>query len=285
MLQALVKDLLDLSGISVVATRDTRLEAPDLAVEWQWLDDPNAVWPTWRRLVETADALWPIAPETDGALERLSWLALEAGRRPVASDPATLRLTASKTATAAHLRARAIPVVPTGTVAAPPDSETGWVVKPDDGAGCEETWLLPERCDLERWEGKAGTIVQPFIPGRPASLSLLCSNGRARLLSSNRQEIAIESNRFRHLGGIVGASEERHADLAGRIAAALPDLWGYVGVDFIETAEGPVVLEVNPRLTTSYVGLREVLGANPAALILDLLERAGRDETFGLQHA
>ena len=31
------------------------------------------------------------------------------------------------------------------------------------------------------------------------------------------------------------------------------------------------MLEVNPRLTTSYAGLRAALNVNPAALVLDLL--------------
>jgi predicted ATP-grasp superfamily ATP-dependent carboligase len=46
-------------------------------------------------------------------------------------------------------------------------------------------------------------------------------------------------------------------------------LWGYVGVDLVLADAGPIVLEINPRLTTSYCGLRDALGINPAALVLD----------------
>lgn len=271
MLQALVKDLLDLPHLYPVATRDGRLPPGDLPIDWVRLDAAAEVWPTWRRLCETADALLPIAPETGGALERLSRLAVAGGCRLLASAPDTLRLTASKAATAAHLQAHGIRAVPTGSAAAPPEGAHGWVVKPDDGAGCEDTWLLRGRRELSAWQGRAGYVVQPFVPGRAASLSLLCRAGRARLLSSNRQEIAVEDGRFRHLGGRVGPARREHQDLANRVAAALPGLWGYVGVDLVETADGPVVLEINPRLTTSYVGLRAVLGANPAALVLALL--------------
>ena len=42
-------------------------------------------------------------------------------------------------------------------------------------------------------------------------------------------------------------------------------------IDLIDTAEGPVVIDINPRLTTSYVGLRRAIAANPAALVLKLL--------------
>jgi predicted ATP-grasp superfamily ATP-dependent carboligase len=53
----------------------------------------------------------------------------------------------------------------------------------------------------------------------------------------------------------------------------MPDLWGYVGIDLIDGATGPLVLEVNPRLTTSYVGLARAIRMNPAALVLGLLDR------------
>jgi predicted ATP-grasp superfamily ATP-dependent carboligase len=44
---------------------------------------------------------------------------------------------------------------------------------------------------------------------------------------------------------------------------------GYVGIDMVLTDRDAVVIEVNPRVTTSYVGLRKVLRPNPAALMLE----------------
>ena len=66
------------------------------------------------------------------------------------------------------------------------------------------------------------------------------------------------------------ASNARAERIATGVAKALPGLFGYAGIDVIVTEHGPVVLEVNPRLTTSYVGLGEALGCNVAALVLDL---------------
>ncbi|HEU5303158.1 MAG TPA: ATP-grasp domain-containing protein, partial [Gemmatimonadales bacterium] len=48
---------------------------------------------------------------------------------------------------------------------------------------------------------------------------------------------------------------------------------GYVGVDLILTRHGPAVLEINPRLTTSYCGLRQAVGVNTAAVVLSLPPR------------
>ena len=53
---------------------------------------------------------------------------------------------------------------------------------------------------------------------------------------------------------------ERASQLAAQAVATLPDPFGYIGVDLVlgHDPEGrdDVVIEINPRLTTSYVGLR-----------------------------
>jgi predicted ATP-grasp superfamily ATP-dependent carboligase len=199
--------------------------------------------------------------------------------------PAAVQLTTSKRQTAEHLAAHGIAIAPTLPLASaltdgPPPSTTGWVVKPDDGAGAEDTLLLRSRAALQRWAAArsdvARFVVQPYLAGDAASLSLLCRDGLMTLLSCNSQDVRLDGDRFRYHGGAVGGREDRrtaYEPLAARVAAAVPELWGYAGVDLVETAAGPVALEINPRLTTSYVGLRRALGVNPAELVLQLLAR------------
>ncbi len=55
------------------------------------------------------------------------------------------------------------------------------------------------------------------------------------------------------------------------IVEAIPGLWGYIGVDMIVTDTGPLVLEINPRLTTAYAGLRESLQHNPVECLLEIV--------------
>ena len=65
---------------------------------------------------------------------------------------------------------------------------------------------------------------------------------------------------------------ERFQILSQRIAETLPGLWGYIGVDLIRMNDGALtVLEVNPRLTTSYCGLHAALGINVARALLRLV--------------
>ena len=276
MLRALVDDLLDVPGVELVVTRDARLPPLPARVFSITVADPRKSWALWEDLARTVDAVWPIAPETGGALERLSRMVLGAGGRLLNSHPDAVAVTASKTATAAVLAAAGIPVVPVWRVMDQPPGDGPWVVKPDDGAGCTDTVLLLDRLAWARWRvagDRAGFVVQPFVPGAAASLSMLCRDGRAWLLTVNRQRVELDGSALVYRGGIVGGlpSTPELSGLAAGIAAAMPGLFGTVGVDFIATADGPRVLEVNPRLTTSYVGVRRATGVNVAAAVLGLL--------------
>lgn len=285
MLAALVKDVAALGGIEILSVRDGRLSEADLPADFHVLNERDDPWRAWRHAIETVDAVWPIAPESGGALTRLSELVLAAGRLLIGSPPHAVKQATSKLATAQCLAASGIATVPTVSAGRPlrpelPTAPDGWVVKPDDGASAESTRLFRGRDDMERWlEGvpeRDNFVMQPYLPGVAASLSVLCQSGRARLLSCNRQEVAIDDGAFRFRGSIVGGLEQRRPllePIAAAVAAAMPDLWGYVGIDFIDSAAGPIVLEVNPRLTTSYVGLRSALRMNPARLVFGLLER------------
>lgn len=278
MLQALVRDLARLHGIEVVIARDPDIAVGPLPATATTIDRDD-IWRSWRGIVDGVDAVWPVAPESDGVLERATRLATEVGRTVLNSRPAALATARSKRATARRLAADGVAVVPTEPLTGPtPDSAGGWVVKPDDGAGAAETYFAADTAALAEWRQRlAGRdfVVQPFLAGPPLSLSLLAQDGAAWLLACNTQRITCEESRFAYHGGLVGGAEERRpvlAPLAARIAASLPGLWGYVGVDLVDGPAGPVVLEVNPRLTTSYVGLGESIGANPAEFVLALRE-------------
>lgn len=286
MLRALLSDLREAPGVEVVVTRDARLLLPpspssSASVRSITVHDPRESWALWEDLAREADAVWPIAPETEGALERFSRMVESVGRRLLNSTADAVAVASSKAATAAALSAVGLPVVPVWRVGDPaggagePLGVGPWVVKPDDGAGCVDTQLIRDRAEWARWLGggdRAGFVVQPFRPGTPASLSMLCRDGRAWLLTVNRQDVALSGPSFAYRGGIVGGlmPSPGLSDLAQGVAAALPGLFGYVGVDLIVGADGPEILEVNPRLTTSCVGLRRATGVNVGMAVLDL---------------
>ena len=221
-----------------------------------------------------------LPPRPTGVLERLSAEVMARGGRLLGSRPPAIAVAASKTRTAAALARRGVPIVPVFDPAGAVPPFTGpAVLKPDDGAGCIDTRVY---CDLETaridWDARGRdprSVLQPFVEGEAASLSLLVRNGRAVILGVNRQHVTRHGGLLQFHGCSVNGLASWQAPLASLaqgIAEALPDLWGYVGVDLILSDAGAMVLEVNPRLTTSYVGLRESLGVNPAAWVLGLLD-------------
>jgi len=288
MVAALVGDLVALDGIHVTLCWDNRLAAPSFPADRVALfpvapgEEPEA---RWRTAATLCDVVWPIAPESDGLLAQVTALFRDTGRPVVACAPDAIALASSKTATAARLAAHGIATIPTVPFGAPPPPAARHVVKPDDGAGCLDTFIVD---DIANWRPPhAGHwIVQPLIDGEACSLSMLVDDaGGVRLLGCNRQKVERGSGSFSFHGVEVGAMEHRRAvwePLVRAIAAAIPGLRGYVAVDLVDRPDDPdsngtVVVEVNPRLSVGYSGLSRMLGWNPARDILVLFQTRSAD--------
>ncbi|MDD5033612.1 MAG: ATP-grasp domain-containing protein [Methylococcaceae bacterium] len=263
------------AAIELRVLRDDRFPLPKKqrmhVVDIGEQDETEAVWRDW---VGRCDAVWPIAPETDGILERLCWDVEAAGIPLLNSGADAVRLAASKLQTARRLAESGLPVVPTFELKAwPAVGQPPFVVKPDDGVGCEGIRVIGAPAAFSLPAKAEGWIAQPFLDGIPLSLSALFARGRSRLLSCNRQWVEQRGDGFILCGCRVNATADeggRWQRLADGVARALPQLWGYVGIDLLLVESEPQILEINPRLTSSYAGLREATGENPAAQILQL---------------
>ena len=267
MRDALARDVSALPGVEAVATHDDRLPAPPVA-ESVAVGDGQDCWALWAERAAAADLAWVVAPETGGLLERLWTLCDAAGAQVLGPSLAAIRVAASKRRTAERLRAHGIRTPAAWSPDAIPAGEAGpFVSKPDDGAGCESTRLWRER--PAPGVLPADHIVQRYEPGPAASLTCLGAGESSRVLSANRQHVAIEDGAFRFRGLRVGALpvDPELSAIAREIREAVPGLDGFFGVDLVLAAEGPFVIEINPRVTTAYVGLREALGLNPATLL------------------
>ncbi|MGH8476641.1 MAG: ATP-grasp domain-containing protein [Methylococcales bacterium] len=283
MLRTLLDDLCEIQGIRLAVMRDARLDAPGLRAPRRNLElirvgldhDFDEVW---RQAIRSVDAVWPIAPETAGVLEKLCKDVHESGKILLNSPAEVVALTASKSETLLHLQRAGIDVVPTVRLAEFRDQfPAPWVIKPDDGAGCDRTWLARDKKSIRRFQARSSIgneIIQPFVEGTAMSLSTLFRQGDARLLSCNRQHI-LQLDEYFYLSGctvnVTPADPGMFLELACAIARAIPGLSGYAGVDFILAEGFPKVLEINPRLTTSYAGLSKALHRNIAAEVLELL--------------
>lgn len=279
MRDALLRDGLELPDSAIVTTCDARLPPPPgnaLAVT-----DADAFDATFDAALAQADAAIVVAPESGGLLNALSARVEAAGCTLLGCDAASRDIASSKSRTAQVLASAGIAVLSHYDDAdTAPDLPGAWVVKPDDGAGCDGLLRVDGRDAAARALRAAGPghITQPWMDGEARSMNLLCARGRATLLSVNRQMIEYREEHVRLAALHVGAvnASPMHRSLAARIAAALPGLLGPVGVDFIETVDGPVVVEINPRMSTSACALRDASGLNLLAATLS----AARDGTL-----
>jgi predicted ATP-grasp superfamily ATP-dependent carboligase len=279
MLKALISDLMEIPGIEVHTTRDARLDKLNLPVKCHLLHDMGDFAMVWQACMESADAVWPIAPEFSNILLHICEAVVSDGKLLLNSPPHAVQTASSKLMTTSCLIDHDIPVVPTYRLEeVVPNHAGSYVLKPDDGIGCQGIRICRDRDDLyqqfESLPARSEYIIQPFVHGTPTSLNILAYKGEAFVLSVNHQRIAVTDNRFVLLGCVVNGhlnQRARFCRLGQEVVAALPGLWGIIGVDIIETEKELQVLEINPRITTSYVGLKESTGINPAAMVLDLL--------------
>ncbi|MFG1373587.1 ATP-grasp domain-containing protein [Xanthobacter oligotrophicus] len=262
---AMRRDLAALPQVSeILLAADDRLPVPGAVAVTAGAD----AWAIWRTLAQQADVVWPVAPETDGVLARLVEMLRENCACVLACAPEAIAA-ASKLETARRLAAAGVPHIPTFPLAQAPDLAGPRITKPDDGAGCEDTRFWPEGVPATPAR-RDGLVIQPFVAGEAASLTVLAGPEGVQLLTVNRQHIAVEDGRVFLAGltvGALGDGDGRLAALAGEVVRAMPGLEGIFGIDILLTDAGPVVVEVNPRLTTAYAGLGAALGLNPATLL------------------
>jgi predicted ATP-grasp superfamily ATP-dependent carboligase len=137
------------------------------------------------------------------------------------------------------------------------------VVKPRKGAGGMDCRLARDAAELGWSEG---TIVQEFVAGRPASVSVIGTGRQARAVAANEQLIGAAwtgAEAFRYSGNITPLEppfpglEEMAEEIVSRLG-----LVGSNGVDFLLTDSGPVVVEVNPRFQGSLDSVEMATGLN-----------------------
>lgn len=290
MLEALLADLAVTGSRRIVTTVDERvsLRIPP-SVEIVGVAPGNWL-ATFKAVAAAADDAWLIAPETSNRLAQLARLAAELGARLVGSTAAAIRQTSDKLHLVGRLAEAGIAVPRTWPVDELERAERAiglpLVVKPALGAGCEGIGLARTRAELHvllRAAARTGpAIVQEFIEGTPASVSVLCGAAGPRPLSVNGQDLRVGRS-FAYAGGSVPLrhpAAEAGVGLARAACELFPGLAGFVGVDLVLSGSEATVIEINPRLTTSYVGLRAATDLNLAGLILG--EAEGVDPGFPL---
>ena len=244
---------------------------------------------------ESALADWTIiiAPETAGILESRVAAARAAGGRVASPGTTFLAAAADKPATLCALAAAGVAVPAGRTLGAGEPLPIGFylpaVRKARASAGGDGLAIV--RSHGQTSPAHQEQRLEAFVAGTPVGVSCLCGPGGAYLLPPVQQRFS-SGDTPEYLGGSLlldKAMCHRAERLARRAIDALQHAangnrrgpaeeraaaLGWVGVDMIlgdrEDGCGDRVLEVNPRLTTSFVGLRHLFRSSLMRAILDV---------------
>eukprot|EP00913_Durusdinium_trenchii_P023479 g22057.t1 len=289
MITALLADARRIEGVTPVTLWDASLAPPDVDEIEVVLVTNRAEEPQqFRNLVATTDAAYIIAPEIDQLLEARIQTIANSGGRHLGCSLTAARLAADKRELADVLSKHGLPTIPTAELNvnhSECDFPFPLVVKPRFGAGSQDVRRIDNEREYESWRTEAlqphvatDWIVQPCIAGRAVSAAAIvrADADDIDVLPVCTQRLS-NDGRFTYLGGTLdhdttGEETQFAVDrIVRRACRAIEGLHGYVGFDLILPSEEPcrpVIVEINPRLTTSYLGYRRLTPDNLAQRFL-----------------
>jgi predicted ATP-grasp superfamily ATP-dependent carboligase len=246
-----------------------------------------------RKISSNVDATYIIAPETNHVLSTLVKNVEQSHALSLNCSPIIIEKTANKMAFLEHVKKSGLstPETISGNTIADA-AETLKVIrrrlnfplifKPLDGTSCsgirvvQNEAQIPATVDKMRMNSsKDEFLIQEMIRGIPVSVSLVSTGNKIVPISLNGQIICLRSfaSNSAYIGGIVPFDSDLKNEAfeeAEKCINSLGNLRGYVGVDLILTDKKPVIIEVNPRLTTSFLGVRTVINFNLAQSLIDI---------------
>ncbi len=278
MLRAITEDLLEFSDVLVpVDPRFTEIGLPDAATTLV-IDPQESLWSQWSEAAQVCDSAIIVAPEIDGVLAKSVAALRAAGVDVIAGSGDFLRTASDKLLTAKALRAAGVSQPPYMALSDRRfenelSSYSRFVVKPRDGCGTQQIRLY-DSLDEAKSELEENSILQGWMTGDAVSIAMVASPNQRLFLPSVHQDLSSETCEYRGGSGPLNDDAQRRLTaLAMRTIASLPPtVRGFVGFDMLlgEQPSDDCVIEVNPRLTTSYVGLRKMIRGNLASRLFDI---------------
>lgn len=283
MLESAAADFAAIPAARVVTFRDSRLPPLRLPpnIEVRQISSSRREQTQFEELAHDA-AVLVIAPELNGYLLDRIRCVEDLGGRLLSPSREFVEIAGDKWQTHQRLIRGGVPT-PKSRLQR---SDRAWrartgveVIKPVDGCGSLYVEALAPGDEFE-WSGFPGSValVQEYCPGLATSVAVLCGPHANYGLPVCQQRLS-EDGEFRYLGGelpLTDALNFAAQKLALKALRTMPPTIGYVGVDLIlgaaKDGSQDYVIEINPRLTTSYVGLRALSNTNLAQAMLDVVE-------------
>ena len=304
MLRSIVEDFKNL-GYEIITQIDQRILylVKYLSVDQFYpVDSDNKFNDVFSRCIEMVDICFIIAPEFSNILFNLTRIAYNLNKTIISIGLEGIKLGTSKIASNNYFRNNEVKTPKTFLI----PSLNGkfdvnfiyeqfdkyncpFIIKPDDGVGAESIYFFPDFDAVTKFltnpnldfDFKRKYILQEYIYGDDYSVSIITLNNKFKnvktILSINSQKIKYKNSLGKALyeGGYTPVPrfnflKKKLITLLNKID--LNNFNGYLGIDFILTKKNEIYfIEINPRLTTSYIGIRKIYSQN----ILSLLEQKG----------
>jgi len=276
MLSAIAHDAAKVAELSIPVDPRLAPSLPDGMLHEMELR--SALWGQWVRAAQGCDAAILIAPESNGVLAKAVGMLRAGGIDVIASTGNFLRAAGDKHQTARIFSTSGVPHPVTYN---PADSFSlerlrsfdRYIVKPFDGCGTQQITLFDE-LDAAVQAATPNMVMQGFVPGKAISIAAIIDSHETFVLPAVSQTVSIQSCTYHGGEGPLSEDKQRRAvALAQKALASMPSSpRGFIGFDMVlgDNPAHDVVIEVNARLTTSYVGLRHMVSSNLAARLLGL---------------
>ncbi|PCJ32405.1 MAG: hypothetical protein COA90_03140 [Gammaproteobacteria bacterium] len=287
MLLAIIGDFTQLANLELTILRDVRLQSlSEFNHHCDIIKDTASFQDKYAQAVNQADFILLIAPETNNILSNLQRDLHDAKATVLGCKIQATALCSDKYHCYKTLISSSIntpeTLMASDFSATSFDADNGYIVKPYDGAGCIDTQSITNKHNLLYWLANSEPdILNPLIIqakklGESLSLSLLYSEQDVVVLAINQQHIKQQQGEIHFTGSTVNAdisnifSLSQAYTLAMEVHQAIAGLWGLVGIDIIVNDSEVSVIDINPRVTSSYIGLHQSIGLNPAELLLTM---------------
>lgn len=295
MVEALAEDASRIESLNAVMLRDIRVHSlVGRGAEIIDIDSHTSHHAEFDRLATESDLTIIIAPETDNVLFELAKRAEGLEARLASPSSQVIKLAGNKQKTAERLAETGVPI-PHGVELhseqpLPEDFVYPAVLKPVLGAGSEDTVVVNNHHDIPpayAWPRR----LETFVPGKAVSAAFLCSpSGKHVALPPSEQRLTSDEH-LHYLGGelpLPRGLANRATDLASRAIRVLDKPTGYVGVDLVlgndPDGKQDYVIEINPRLSTSYIGLRHAVERNLLQLMINQTQASVLKETISIRN-
>ncbi len=287
MLQAVLNECSKINGLELIITKDARIKLDPVGARVHVVENTVDYMQQLILLARQSDVTWVIAPESEGILESIIQHLTREQVTLLNCDQESVRICADKLACFHHLVANNIATVKCFSGEQIAMHEGAFMIKHRDGVGGEGLMQCQNAAEVRHYTGADSDqwVIQPYVNGEHLSISMICSDHDVRVITLNQQVFSgLKTPRL--AACLVNAHPVNDAvrTIAIKLKTALPGLRGYVGVDLIQCNDEYFVVDINPRLTSSFAGLSAVLKSNPAELCINSVMNARVPEEIALNN-